>query len=264
MTISLRRLFAWVALLLACACRPGRDLVYFSDLKEEVTFLGPVDSSTEPRIQPNDQLSITLSSLNPESNALFNTGAPLPAKNAGPAAAAGPVKPNEGYVVDKNGEINFPVMGKVALGGLTKNEATEKMTLQFAKYVKKPVVNLLFLNFKVTVLGEVNRPSTFAVPSERLNVLEALALAGDMTAFGRRENVLVLREKNGTRSTIRLNLNRKETLGSPYFYLQQNDIVYVEPDNRAKVAQVSAANRYLPVVAAALIAVALFLATAHR
>lgn len=264
MTISVRRFFAWAALLVACACRPGRNLVYFSDLNEEVTFLAPVDNTAEPRIQPNDQLGISLSSLSPESNVLFNTGAPLPARNAGLGAAVAPGRTTDGYVVDKNGEINFPVMGKVALGGLTKKEATDRMTLQFAKYVKKPVVNLLFLNFKVTVIGEVNHPSSFTVPSERLNVLEALGLAGDMTALGRRENVLILREKNGTRSTIRLNLNRKETLNSPYFYLQQNDIVYVEPDNRAKVAQVSATTRYLPVVAAALAAVALWLATAHR
>ena len=263
MTISLRTLCFLAALLLAGACRPGRDLVYFSDLQGEVSFLAPVDNNTEPRIQPNDQLGISLSSLSQESSALFNNGAPLPARNAAPSAVP-PSKVSEGYVVDKNGEINFPVLGKVALGGLTKKEATEKMTLQFARYVKKPVVNILFLNFKVTVIGEVNRPSTFTVPSERINVLEALGLAGDMTAFGRRENVLILREKNGTRSTVRINLNRKETLNSPYFYLQQNDIVYVEPDNRAKLAQTSPGNRYLPVVAAALIAVAVVVATAFR
>ena len=265
MATPLRRLFYLAALLLAGACRPGRDLVYFSDLQGEVTFLAPVDNNTEPRIQPNDLLSISLSSLSQESSLLFNNGAPLPARNPGPATAATPPpKVNEGYVVDKNGEINFPVMGKVALGGLTKKEATEKMTTQFARYVKKPVVNILFLNFKVTVIGEVNRPSTFTVPSERINVLEALGLAGDMTAFGRRENVLILREKNGTRSTIRLNLNRRETLNSPYFYLQQNDIVYVEPDNRSKLAQTGAGNRYLPVVAAALVAVAIVVAASFR
>ena len=250
-------------LLLASACRPGRDLVYFSDLKQTVTYLAPADNNNEPRIQPNDLLSISLSSLNQESNVLFNSGVLVPA-GVGTGAGGGMMKINEGYLVDKNGEINFPVMGKVALGGLTKKEATEKMARQFTKYVKNPIVNILFLNFKVTVIGEVNHPSTFNIPSERINILEALGLAGDMTAFGRRENVLILRDKNGARSTIRINLNNKEVLNSPYFYLQQNDIVYVEPDNRSKIAQTSASNRYIPIIVAAITGVAIFLANARR
>lgn len=251
-----------VGLLLASACRPGRDLVYFSDLKQTVTYLAPADNTNEPRIQPNDLLSISLSSLNQESNVLFNSGVLMPAGSG--SAAGGVMKINDGYLVDKNGEINFPVMGKVALGGLTKKEATERMTVQFTKYVKNPIVNILFLNFKVTVIGEVNHPSTFTVPSERINILEALGLAGDMTAFGRRDNLLILRDKNGARSTIRINLNNKEVLNSPYFYLQQNDILYVEPHNRSKVAQTSAGNRYIPIAVAAITAVAIFLANARR
>lgn len=256
------RLFVLAALLLLNACRPSQNLVYFSDLKSEATTLPPITGSNEPRIQPNDLLGISLSSLNPESNVLFNSGVLLPAGAAG--SATGLTKINEGYLVDKNGEINFPVMGKVALGGLTKTEATEKMTQLFTKYVKNPIVNILFLNFKVTVIGEVNHPATFTVPSERINILEALGLAGDMTAYGRRENVLLLRDKNGERSTIRLNLNNKEVLSSPYFYLQQNDVVYVEPNNRAKVAQVAAGNRHIPIVVATITAVALFLASYNR
>jgi polysaccharide biosynthesis/export protein len=166
--------------------------------------------------------------------------------------------------VDKYGEINFPVLGKAALGGLTKKQATEKMTQELTRYVKHPIVNILFLNFKVTVIGEVNHPASFTVPSERINILEALGLAGDMTTFGRRENVLLLRDKNGVRSAIRLNLNDKEVLNSPYFYLQQNDILYVEPDNHTKVAQTAASNRYIPILVATITAVALYLANYRR
>ena len=253
--------FGIIVLLMAGACRSGRDLVYFSDLKQTVTYLAPADNANEPRIQPNDLLGISLSSLNQESNVLFNSGVLVSSGNGG---GSGLMKINEGYLVDKNGEINFPVMGKVALGGLTKKEAIERMTVRFTKYVKNPIVNILFLNFKVTVIGEVNHPSSFTIPSERINILEALGLAGDMTAFGRRDNLLILRDKNGARSTIRVNLNNKEVLNSPYFYLQQNDILYVEPHNRSKLAQTSAGNRYIPVAVAAITAVAIFLANARR
>ena len=257
------RLLPLAVLLLLGACRSSRNLVYFSDLKSEVTALEPADYTNEPRIQPNDLLNISLSSLSPESNVLFNSGVLLPAGGvAGNTASL--LKINEGYSVDRNGEINFPVMGKVRLGGLTKKEATEKMTREFTRYVKNPIVNILFLNFKVTVIGEVNHPASFTVPSERINILEALGLAGDMTTFGRRENVLLLRDKNGVRSAIRLNLNDKAVLNSPYFYLQQNDIVYVEPDNHTKVAQTAAFNRYIPIVVATITAVALYLANYRR
>src|SRR5690606_2725158 len=103
-------------------------------------------------------------------------------------------------------------------------------TFRLKEYVKDPIVNIRFLNFKVTVIGEVNNPATFTVATEKINVLEALGLAGDMTPYGKRENVLIIREKNGVRSATRFNLNEKDILSSPMYYLQQNDVVYVEPD----------------------------------
>jgi polysaccharide export outer membrane protein len=159
---------------------------------------------------------------------------------------------NEGYLVDKNGFINFPVIGKISLAGLTKEQANDKMTDLIKEHVKNPIVNLRFLNFKITVIGEVATPSSFTITTEKINVLEALGLAGDMTEFGKRENVLIIREKDGKRTTARINLNNKDVLSSPYFYLQQNDIVYVEPDNETKVAQTDPKNRYIGVWAAVI------------
>ncbi|WP_345051982.1 polysaccharide biosynthesis/export family protein [Hymenobacter glaciei] len=221
----------------------------------------PIENSTEPKIQTNDLLSISLSSLNPESNILFNSGMLLPANNNNSSSL---YKVNEGYLVDKNGEINFPVMGKVQLANLTIEEATEKMTTLIKKYVKNPIVNVRFINFKVTVIGEVNRPSSFTISSERINILEALGLAGDMTAYGRRENVLVIREKNGVRTAARINLNNKEVLNSPFFYLQQNDILYVEPDNKEKLSQTNLVNRYIPIFVATITALAIFFGNARK
>ncbi|WP_228527519.1 polysaccharide biosynthesis/export family protein [Pararhodonellum marinum] len=181
----------------------------------------------EPRIQEDDLLSITVTSLNPESNLLFNAGVMQPSGQMQNTVVSTPI--NENYLVDQNGNVNYPVIGQINLKGLTKQEAVQKMTQLVSEYVKDPIINIRFMNFKVTVIGEVMQPATFVVPTEKITVLEALGLAGDMTAFGRRENVLVIREKDGVRSATRLNLNEKEVLSSSLYYLQQNDVVYVEP-----------------------------------
>ena len=229
--------FSLLVLLSACA---KRNLVYFSDLPKSNDFNTPVSNYVAPKIQPDDILTITVSSLSAESNVLFNSVL-LPQTGGNNVAE----KLNEGYLVDKNGSINFPVIGKIPLVGLTKEQAQDKMTDLIKAQVKNPIVNVRFANFKVTVIGEVAHPATFNVQTEKINILEALGMAGDMTSFGRRENVLIIREKDGVRATSRINLNNKEVLSSPYFYLQQNDIVYVEPNNKVKVADTAPGNRYI-------------------
>ena len=232
-----------IAGLLNPSCAPNRNLVYFSDLPAAGIEM-PIRNYAQPMIQPDDILTISVSSLNPESNVLFNNVILPTTANSGGVIAA--TKVNEGYLVDKSGFINFPVIGKVMLAGLTKEQAIEKMTSEIKVHVKNPIVNVRFANFKVTVIGEVFKPSTFTVPTEKINVLEALGLAGDMTAYAKRENVLIIREQQGVRKAARINLNDKEVLNSPYFYLQQNDIVYVEPSNREKVSETKPGNKYIP------------------
>lgn len=231
-----------IAILLLTACSGDRNLVYFSDLPKSSFYSTPISNYSAPRIQSDDILSITVSSLSPESNVLFNNILLPTTGNNGVIANS---KMSEGYIVDKDGSINFPVIGKIVLAGLTKEEATEKMTQLISQNVKNPIVNIRFTNFKVTVIGEVNAPASFVVATEKINILEALGLAGDMTAFGKRETVLIIREKDGARNVARVNLNNKDVLNSPYFYLQQNDIVYVEPDNKTKVAQTAPGNRFI-------------------
>ena len=241
------RLAAFFCLLVVFSSCTKRNLVYFSDLPESNDFNTPIKNYVPPKIQPADILNITVSSLNPESNVLFNNVL-LPTASGNTNVIASKI--DEGYLVDKNGAINYPVIGKISVAGLTREEAIEKMTGLIKEHVKNPIVNIRFLNFKVTVIGEVTKPASFTVASEKINVLEALGLAGDMTAYGRRENVLIIREKDGVRSTARINLNNKDVLASPYFYLQQNDIVYVEPDNRVKTADTAPGNRFLGIFAA--------------
>ena len=240
-----RILISVLTVLLFTSCGTQRNLTYFSNLRDSTEYRVPIQNHIVPKIQENDLLSISVSSLSTESNRLFNNAALPTAGNSTPAELASPS--NEGYLVDRSGSVNLPAIGKVKLAGLTREEATDKLTTIIGEnYVKSPVVNVRFLNFKVTVIGEVSRPSTFTVPTERINVLEALGLAGDMTGFGKRENVLIIREKDGSRSMTRLNLNNKDVLNSPYFYLQQNDIVYVEPD-KTRALQVSKRSVNLPI-----------------
>ncbi|WP_254451285.1 polysaccharide biosynthesis/export family protein [Hymenobacter sp. UV11] len=208
-----------------------------------------IKNKTDPEIQPDDLLSISVSSLNPESNVLFNNGV-LQTVGSTSSAVATP-RTSDGYLVNTDGTINFPVLGKVTVAGLTKDQVTEKLTLEIKKSVKNPIVNIRLINFKVTIVGEVARPSTFNVPSERINLIEALGLAGDLTAYGKRNNILVVREKDGTRSTFRINLESKDVFNSPVFYLQQNDIVYVEPV-KSRIQQTNGVTFYLPFVSLVL------------
>lgn len=219
-------------LLLFSSCAEQRNLVYFDDIQQSSAYQQAITNAHEPKIQVGDIMGITVSTLDPTSNALFNTGAVIQGTNAQLSStnAAGSTNlGKEGYLVGNDGNINFPVIGKINLQGLTLTEAHEKMRNEISEYVKEPIVNVRYLNFKVTVIGEVTAPTTFTVDNEKINVLEALGRAGDMTPFGMRENVLVIREVDGKRQMARLNLNSSSAFQSPYFYLQQNDIVYVEP-----------------------------------
>ncbi|WP_207533041.1 polysaccharide biosynthesis/export family protein [Desertivirga arenae] len=241
----MKNFYLFLALCLT-GCSASRNLVYFSDLNQKSEGNEVVVAELEPKIQKSDLLNISVTSSSLESNVLFTANVTESRKGN---------YEKEGYRVNKNGEINFPVVGNVKLEGLTIDQAQKALTAQLGNYVKKPIVNVQFLNFKVTVIGEVNHPSTLQVNSDKITLLEALGMAGDMTAYGKRNNVLVIREMGDKRTMARLNLNKKETLTSPYFYLQQNDVVYVEPD-KAKALEYSRSNTFRPLVIATISAVA--------
>jgi polysaccharide export outer membrane protein len=239
-----------LTILFVTGCAEQRNLVYFSDVQQNEAFQMAIVNAHEPKIQSGDILSITVSSLDPTSNAMFNTGSMVSSTGGQPNITGGSTNiGKEGYLVGNDGTINFPVIGKVSLAGLTLTEAHEQMRAELNKYVKEPIVNIRFLNFKITVIGEVNRPASFTVDNDKVNVIEALGMAGDMTAYGQRENVLIIREVEGTRNLARLNLNSSDAFNSPYFYLQQNDVVYVEP-SVIKEKQASRNPNTLPVILA--------------
>ena len=239
-----------IVLLLLSSCG-RRNLAYFSDVYDnnEVAQLLPLVPET--KIQPDDILSISVTTINQEANALFNTGEVI---EQGSTVDYRNTKSNlyrEGYLVDKNGNVDFPVIGLIKLGGLTKIEAKDFLNEKLLKIVKDPIINIRFLNFKITVVGEVNRPDTFTIPSEKITIFQALGMAGDMTAYGKRNNVLVMREDKGALRFKRINLNSKDVLRSTYFYLKPNDIVYVEPV-RAKAIQATANTQLLAIATSIL------------
>lgn len=247
---SLNLYFSLCLILLSSSCAQRRNLVYLSDLPANYTDNQIPGVDRHPKIQTNDLLSITVNTLSNESNLLF-------AVNSNNINKSGYFE-KEGYRVDKDGNIRVPVAGNINVKGLTIEEAQKVLVKNLSEYVKNPIVNMEFLNFRVTVIGEVNHPSTLNIPNDQINLLEALGMAGDLTAYGKRENVLVIREVDGKRSVVRMNLNKKDILDSPYFYLKQNDIIYVEPD-KAKALEYSPNNRLMPLVVASISAVAVLL-----
>ncbi len=209
--------------ILAASCASSKRIAYFQGI-DDAAIENNV-GNYEIRIVPDDNLFISVGSINPESAAIFN---PPPANSSTMGNDA--ILLN-GYLVDQAGYIDFPVIGRMKVGGMTKAEAAEYLRGRISHYLKEPTVNIRFLNFKVTVLGEVARPGTYDVKSERLTLIEALGLAGDLTIYGKRNNVLVCRDNAGTKHYERIDLTSTQIFDSEYYYLQQNDVVYVQPNN---------------------------------
>ena len=211
-----------IPLFLSCS---KRNLGYFSNYGQEKVITEEFSSTAKmPIIQPGDLLEITVTDTNPIAAAPFNR---ISGGNGGAQASSS--NSLGGYLVDENGIIDFPVIGRVKIGGVTKAEAKLNLTNLLTNYLGNPIVSIRYLNYRITVLGEVNKPNTFTVPSERINLIEALGMAGDLTVYGKRENIMIINESKGVRTVAHLDLNDKAILDSPYFYLQPNDIVYVEP-----------------------------------
>ena len=209
-------------------CSDTKKLVYFDNIQDQVIKGGTM--SGEPHIQKNDILSITVSSLNAEASAPFNApNNSVYTINTQTTLGSGTLA---GYLVDPDGNIQFPVLGNIPVVGKTKSQLSNYISSQLKdrKLLLDPIVNVRFLNFRVSVLGEVTRPGVFTIPNEKLSIMEALGLAGDITIYGKKENVLLIREDDAGQKVIkRLNLNSQEIFNSPYYFLRSNDVVYVEP-----------------------------------
>jgi polysaccharide export outer membrane protein len=227
------------------SCTSSKQVVYFYDLKDSTRgSLNNAQWIFENPIRKNDQLSITVGGSNPQDLPTLNSGSPVLSASTGASTGAA------GYLVEANGKIKMPFIGNVQAEGLTRLQLEDTLTQLFKDYTKNPVVNVRFLNYNFSVMGEVKGTGRFNMPNERTTILEAISMAGDLTELGKRDNVLVIREINGKREFARVNLLSRTLFNSPYYYLQTNDVVYVEPV-KAKFISRKGLPQYLAIVAVA-------------
>lgn len=233
-TTGLCLLIVLAGCIFATGCSKTKDIVYFRDIPDSNNYVGTVNATQfDPdRIRHDDILNITIQTIDPKSQEVF-------APATGGIAVNMPGAMIPGYLVDKNGNVELPLVGKIKVEGLTFIEAKEAIRTVAQKYYKDPVVNVRLVNFRVTFQGEVGRPGTVFFNYERVGLLDGLGQAGDLTAFGRRDNVLLIREENGQKKFVRFNLNSSDVFKSPYYYLRSGDIVVVQPNiARARTATV--------------------------
>ncbi len=212
------------SMLLVSSCVRHRELVNFNSGPAFPALPDSVGALPVLRIQPDDALLISIHTLEPDAAIPFNI-APLIA--GGGAMGGGGASAN--YLVDDQGFVEMPVIGALRLAGLSVPEARDTIRNRILPFVKAPIVNIRFTQFRFTVLGEVRSPTTFTLAEERITILEALGMAGDLTNYANRNNILIIREENGLRSFGRLDIQARDVFRSPYFYLRPNDVIYVEP-----------------------------------
>ena len=227
-------LVLFVGLMHSCATKD--DVVYFNGMSSADNSIG-LDSYS-PTYHIDDELVIIVNALDSEAARPFNKSSVSVSTDLLDARGRERIQT---YRIDPDGNVNFPVLGKIKLAGLNRSQATILLQEKLTDYIKDPIVDIETVNYRITVLGEVARPGTFTATNERITLVEALALAGDLTIYGERENVLVIQDYDGKKTYTRVNLKSDDLFNSPVYYLSQNDVVYVEPNKtRAKNSAIGA------------------------
>lgn len=268
-------LFLSIILFCLSSCIQQKQIAYFQKPVNGSDTIA-VAKAYVPKIQPGDILAIPIGSLNPVASSFFNPYSTVPVTsenssqvgqdganfNGGTSSALSQTAA-PGYLVDISGNIELPLIGTIKIAGLTTSEARDTLKNRLKYYLKEPTVSVRFLNYKISVMGEVLRPSVYVIPNETITLPEALSLAGDMTIYGVRNDVLVIRDENGKKVFGHVNLNSREVYNSPYYYLHANDIVYVEP-GKGKIAQSDRAYQILPIILSALSFISIILVYSKR
>lgn len=230
------------AIFLLGSCAARKKVVYVQDIDSKPNY----DASTnyEAILKPDDLLGILVSSISPEVAAPFNigpSGSASGGSGGGGSSASGGSESSQGqngglrsYLIDNSGFVDFPIIGKIKLAGLTKSEANTLLVKKISDYITEPTVTMRILNYKISVLGEVQSPGIIESKGERISFLDALAAAGDLTIYGRRQNILLIREIEGKKTYNRIDITSSDFLNSPFYYMAQNDVIYVEP-NKTRV-----------------------------
>lgn len=223
-------------LVLLASCNARKEIVYLQDSVAET----PVQIANQLTIkaQPLDQLHIVVNSKDPETASLFTLHQPSNRMFASGSTSSSAEVYLSTYTVDEQGNIDFPVLGTIHVGGLTRQQIAAKIKQDLIKgdYVKDPIVTVNFANAQFTAAGEVVRPGKYSFDKDQITLLEALGMAGDLTILGRRDNVKVIREENGKRATYVIDLRSSKMFDSPAYYIKQNDVIYVEP-NKVRAGQ---------------------------
>ncbi len=231
------------------SCTATKKVIYLNDLSAaDSAALSKAQNAFENPIQKNDQLWITVGGSNPLDLPALNSAAGV---IGGASNLTGGTNSILGYLVEADGKIKIPYLGKVQAEGLTRVQLEATLTELFKDFTKNPVVNVRFLNYTITVLGEVNKPGRINMVTERTTILEAISLAGDIGYLGKSDNILVVREENGKRIFGRINILSKEIFSSPFFYMKTNDVIYVEPV-QAKFISRAGVPQYISLIAVGL------------
>lgn len=230
--ILLKKVTSLLFVILFFSCASRNDLVYYQNIDK--TRPQEISNSYEVKIQPDDLLLIIVSAEDPEIAAPFNLKSISIEDAVTRLNTMAGQQSTQLYLVDAIGTIDFPILGKLKVSGLTRTEVLKTLQDKISVYIKKPIINLRIMNFKVSVQGEVTQPGTYNVISERLTLIEALTMAKDLTIYGLRNNILVIREMDGVKSYNRVDITRSDFINSPFYYLAQNDVIYVEP-NKNKI-----------------------------
>ncbi len=260
------RLYPFLLLLVVTmftSCLSYKDIVNFQDGQDlDQEKFEEIRNTYAVQIQPGDIIQIVVHSSNQLEAERFNIMNVREATQMARMSGGNNLSEPMGYIVDQEGYIDMPVIGKIDVLNKSVEEVKKMIEAKVAEtgYLRDQNIQIRYLSFRITVSGEVTRPGSFIVQSQRINILEALGLAGDVTIFSNRDNILVIREKNGIRSFGRLNIKSKEIFDSPYFYLQPNDVVYVEPHRAKVMAAPDPASRYMSIVTGTLTIITLILA----
>jgi len=248
----------FIVILFVCSCTSYKNVPYFQDLKRDSVLTEKINNFTPLIIQSGDLLAIHVTSMSHEADAIFNYNLERPnglsASSTESAEALGGSSGESavfGYLVDLDGNIRLPMIGSVKVAGLNTTEITSMLESSLSQVLNKPVVDVRIENFKISILGDVKNPGSYSIPDERVTITEAMAIAGDLNTTGIRTNVLLIREINGERKYVTLDLTSKNIFASPYFYLKNNDVIYVQP-NKEKVADNGTAFQKVSIALAVL------------
>jgi len=240
-----------VLITLFSSCVSKKQITYFQKGINQPDTIS-ISKTYIPKIQSGDILAINIGSLNPAASSFFNpystVTVPTEAGTVNEVASASlPQSNSSGYLVDASGTIELPLIGNIKLSGLTIIEAKDVIKNSLKKYLKEPAVTVRFMNYKISIMGEVAKPGMYVISNEKVTLPEALSIAGDLTIYGKRDNILIIRDIDGKKEFGRINLNNRGIYTSPYYYLHNNDVIYIEP-SAGRIAQADKTIQFLPIL----------------